>query len=237
MVKISAILAFILSFNLTAQQLSWPEITKETKPWTRWWWPGSIVNRADITAAMEKYKEAGLGGLEITPIYGVKGQEDKFINFLSPQWMEMLIHTLNEAERLGLGIDMANASGWPFGGPWVEPEDACKNINYKVYKLRAGEKLSEKIEFIQQPLVRPVGLRPDIDKLKYPVSRNDSLQVYALDQLRYEISLPLHLLMAYSASGDAVNLTELVAEDKSLDWTPPEGEWTLYALFEGWHGK
>lgn len=237
MLKKILILTCIFSIEVSAQQLSWPDINNTNKPWTRWWWPGSIVTSADITSAMEKYQKAGLGGLEITPIYGVKGQEDKFITFLSPQWMEMLIHTLKEAERLELGIDMANASGWPFGGPWVEPEDACKNINYKVYRLKAGEKLSEKIEFVQQPLVRSVGLRPDIKKLKYPVSKNDSLQIYALDQLRYEISLPLHLLMAFSASGDAFNLTGLVREDKSLDWTPPDGEWTLYALFEGFHGK
>ena len=237
MLKKILILSFIFSCKLSSQQLSWPEITKETKPWTRWWWPGSIVNAADITSAMEKYQKAGLGGLEITPIYGVKGQEEKFITYLSPKWMEMLVHTLKEAERLGLGIDMANASGWPFGGPWVEPTDACKNINYKIFNLETGDTLPEKIEFIQQPLVRHVGLRPDISKLKYPVSKNDSLQIYALDQLRYEMSLPLHLLMAYSASGDAVNLTGLVNREKKLEWTPPEGEWTLYALFEGWHGK
>lgn len=237
MLKKILLIALIFSCKLSAQQLSWPEITKENKPWTRWWWPGSIVTPSDITSAMEKYQKAGLGGLEITPIYGVKGQEEKFITYLSPKWMEMLVHTLKEAERLGLGIDMANASGWPFGGPWVGPADACKNINYKTYRLKAGETLSEKIEFIQQPLARPVGLRPDIRKMKYPVSKNDSLQIWALDQLRYEMPLPLHLLMAFSPSGEAVNLTDLVNEENKLEWTPTDGEWTLYALFEGWHGK
>ena len=37
---------------------------------------------------MQLYQQAGLGGLEITPIYGVKGAEDKFIDFLSsPMWL------------------------------------------------------------------------------------------------------------------------------------------------------
>ena len=88
---------------------------------------------------MEKYRNAGLGGMEIAVIYGVKGQEDKFINYLSPKWMEMFTHTLKEADRLNLGIELANASGWPFGGPWVEPTDACKNINYKTWSLKTGE--------------------------------------------------------------------------------------------------
>ena len=131
MIKKLSLIFLLFSQVLAAQQLSWPEITRESKPWTRWWWPGSIVTPADLTAAMEKYRSAGLGGMEIAVIYGVKGQEDKFINYLSPKWMDMFTHTLKEAERLDLGIELANASGWPFGGPWVEPADACKNINYQ----------------------------------------------------------------------------------------------------------
>ena len=234
----SCLLLFLLLFQaLPAQELSWPEITRETKPWTRWWWPGSIVTTADLTAAMEKYREAGLGGMEIAVIYGVKGQEDKFIKYLSPRWMEMFTHTLKEAERLNLGMELANASGWPFGGPWVDPADACKNINYKTWSLKTGDSLKEKIEFIQQPLVRPVGERPDITKLKDPISKNDNLQLYALDQIRFEKPLPLKTLMAYSDSGLIADLSGNVTREGKLDWIAPPGTWTLYALFEGWHGK
>ncbi len=237
MVKKILILILFFSQALNAQQLSWPEITRENKPWTRWWWPGSIVTPADITANMEKYHEAGLGGMEIAVIYGVKGQEDKFINYLSARWMEMFMHTLKESERLDMGIELANASGWPFGGPWVNPGDACKNINYKTYTLKPGESLNEKIEFVQQPLVRPVGERPDITKLIYPISKNENLQLYALDQIRFEMPLPLQVLIAYSDHGKSIDLTDKVDADGRLDWIAPEGTWTLYALFQGWHGK
>ena len=71
-------------------QLKWPAVTAETRPWTRWWWMGNAVNKKDLTANMEKYREAGLGGLELTPIYGVKGYEAQFIPYLSPEWMDML---------------------------------------------------------------------------------------------------------------------------------------------------
>jgi hypothetical protein len=237
MIKKFSFVFLLFSQVLAAQQLSWPEITRETKPWTRWWWPGSIVTPSDLTAAMEKYRNAGLGGMEIAVIYGVKGHEDKFINYLSPKWMDMFTHTLKESERLDLGIELANASGWPFGGPWVEPADACKNINYKTWSLKTGESLNEKIEFIQQAFVRPVGQRPDITKLKDPVSKNDSLQLYALDQIRFEKPLPLKALMAYSDSGQMADLSGKVTREGKLDWIAPPGNWTLYALFEGWHGK
>jgi len=230
-------LFLLYSQALNAQELAWPEITKQHKPWTRWWWPGSIVNAGDITTNMEKYKAAGLGGLEITAIYGVRGQEDKFIPYLSPKWMMMLNHTLKEAERLNLGIDLANASGWPFGGPWVDPADACKNINYKTYSLSSGQTLNEKIEFSQPALVRPVGEKPDITKLLEPVSRNRDLQLYALDQVKFKRPLPLRGVVAYSDSGQVVHLTGTVTPQRDLEWTAPPGNWTIYALFQGWHGK
>jgi hypothetical protein len=231
------VLFLLFSQAVAAQELAWPEITHTNKPWTRWWWPGSIVSQSDLTAAMEKYRKAGLGGMEIAVIYGVKGQEDKFINYLSPKWMEMFTHALKEGERLDLGIDLANASGWPFGGPWVDPADACKNINYKTYTLKGGEKLKEKVEFSQVPLVRAVGQKPDITKLIDPIGKNKDLQLYALDQIRFGKPLPLYILMAYSDSGQVLDISPRVTPERDLDWTAPPGNWTLYALFQGWHGK
>ena len=46
----------------TATALAWPTITRENKPWTRWWWPGSGVDKASLTAQLEKFAAAGLGG-------------------------------------------------------------------------------------------------------------------------------------------------------------------------------
>ena len=104
--------------------LGWPEITRENKPWTRWWWPGSAVDRPNLTRQLEQFDAAGLGGVEVTPIYGAKGDEARYIDYLSPQWVAMLEHTGREAQRLNLGLDMATGTGWPFGGPSVTPADA-----------------------------------------------------------------------------------------------------------------
>ena len=190
--------ASLASSISSAQQngLAWPPISRQTKPWSRWWWLGSIVNKRDLTTEMEKYQKAGLGGLEITPIYGVKGLEERFINYLTPQWMDMLGHTLSEAERLGIGIDMATGNGWPFGGQWVGEEDACKNFLQKSWVLKSGERLNEPVTLSQRPLVRAVGKRLTIDQVKDPISSNPNLQELALDQVRFEKVLPLIALMA-----------------------------------------
>lgn len=216
---------------------SWPEMTSETRPWTRWWWHGSAVDAPNLTANMEQLQEAGFGGLEITPIYGVKGFEDKDLSFESKEWMDMFEHTLQEGKRLDLGIDLANASGWPFGGPWIQADNACKNLQYKRYFVKKGAKLKEKVEFIQQPYLRTVRTKLKIEDVKFPISSNENLQDMALDQVQFEKALPLQSLMAYSTRGDILDLTDKVNSDGYLDWTAPNGEWQLFAVFQGWHGK
>lgn len=232
----------LLSTCLFAQQpktqLSWPEITQETKPWTRWWWPGSIVNPKDLTSALEKYSKAGLGGLELTVLYGVKGQEDKFINYLSSEWMNMFVYTLNEAKRLNIGVDLANSSSWPFGGPWVTNDDASKDVAYKTWSLKEGENLKEPIIFIQEPSIKLNGTaRPDISTLIDPVYMNKDLQTLAIDQIRFQKPIPLQTLIAYSNAGQVLNLTDKVDGSGNLNWATPAGTWTLYGVFQGWHGK
>jgi hypothetical protein len=219
-------------------QIKWPVITQQTKPWTRWWWEGSAVDKPNLTAAMQLYQQAGLGGLEITPIYGVKGTEDKFINFLSPKWVEMLQHSLQEGKRLGLGIDMATGTGWPFGGPWVEDKDAAKYVAYKMYSLNEGEMLKDTIQYRQESFVRTANGKPlKVEQVLNPITSNKNLQEMALDQVRFDVMLPLQLLMAYDEEGKGYEITGHVLKNGILNWQCPPGKWKLIALFEGLHGK
>jgi hypothetical protein len=113
----------------------WPAVTQTARPWTRWWWPGNAVDPAQLTAQLEAFATAGIGGVEITPIYGAQGAEEREIPFLAPRWVKMLEHTAAEARRLGLGVDMATGTGWPFGGPGVPPEDGSSSITLVDGKL------------------------------------------------------------------------------------------------------
>jgi hypothetical protein len=85
----------------------WPPITAETKPWTRWWWQGSAVERRRFGRS-RSLAAAGIGGVSDAH-YGVRGAEDRF-PYLSSQWMAMLDHALGEATRLK-GVDMATSTG------------------------------------------------------------------------------------------------------------------------------
>jgi polygalacturonase/Tol biopolymer transport system component len=230
---------YAASIRAATAGFEWPAITATAKPWTRWWWMGSAVNKADLTENMEQYKSVGLGGLELTPIYGVKGYESKFISYLSPAWMDMLQHTLKEANRLGLGLDMATGTGWPFGGgPLIDGNYACKDFVYKSWSMRAGETLKDTVQYIQEPLVHSDGsVKLSISELSEPVYANKDLQRLALFQVRWPKTLPLQALMAYSSDGKVVDLTGKVDGAGRLRWTAPSGDWLLYGIFQGWHGK
>lgn len=118
----------------------------EAKPAARWWWMGSAVDEENLTRNLEAYSAAGMGTMEITPIYGVQGNEGNEIQFLSPRWMQMLQYTEKEASRLGMQIDMNTGTGWPFGGPEVAVEDAACKLFVTEYQLKGGQSLDRKVE-------------------------------------------------------------------------------------------
>ncbi len=139
-------------FNRVSAQLpakkavAWPKIETQMKPWTRWWWMGNAVDEQNLNLVLEKYAAAGLGGVEITPIYGAVGFEKQYLQFLSPEWMNALHYTVKRANALGMAVDMNTGTGWPFGGPQVKPENAATKLIVQDYKLNAEEKLTEKIK-------------------------------------------------------------------------------------------
>lgn len=135
----------IITFFLTLialtgfSQQNWPESTQESKPWTRWWWMENAVDRENISRELKEMADAGIGGVEITPIYGVKGEEARFIEFLSPEFSEILKFTIEEANRLGMGVDLPPGSGWRCGGPFVPEEKGLWSLKMQKVELKKGK--------------------------------------------------------------------------------------------------
>ena len=124
---IKRILAFTVLATLAAGAAAqqWPEISQEAKAGARWWWLGSAVDKENLRWTMQEYANHGIGALEITPIYGVQGNEANNIPYLSDQWMAMLREMQQNGQQMGLEVDMATGTGWPFGGPWVPLEESA----------------------------------------------------------------------------------------------------------------
>lgn len=148
-----ALLFFVITSFLALaadDDTKWPPQTVESKPWTRWWWFGSSVDEKNLTYNIRKLGEAGIGGVEITPIYGVKGYEDKYIPYLSPKWMNMLSYTHNQAQKWGMQVDMNNGTGWPFGGPDVTLDNAACKAIFQEYRVSGNKETNLKIHVNDQ---------------------------------------------------------------------------------------
>ena len=102
------LLGCLLAASCSVVSQDWPAIQPEARPSARWWWLGSAVDKENLTYNLEEYAKAGLGAMEITPIYGVQGNDRNNIPYLTPQWMDILQHTQaegkSEAEKLYLRL-------------------------------------------------------------------------------------------------------------------------------------
>ena len=129
-----------------AGELSWPAIHSQTKPWVWWWWPGSAVDSTNIARQLQLFHDAGLGGVQVTPIYGAKGWESHYLPYLSPEWMQMMSYTATATRRLDLGMDMTLGTGWCFGGPTVSDQDANASVVVKISNVAGGGILEGKFD-------------------------------------------------------------------------------------------
>jgi hypothetical protein len=125
------------------EPLEWPPVHSTCRPSARWWWPGSAVDEAELRRQLKLIQEAGFGGVEVSPIYGVQGAEERYVTYLSRRWLELFGFTVGEAMRLGLGVDLIQGTGWPFGGPWVAPEDAAARVVFTTMRVKPGERPSQ----------------------------------------------------------------------------------------------
>jgi hypothetical protein len=177
-------------------ELAWPALTSQNRPWAWWWWPGSAVDQTNIASQLQTFQEAGLGGVQIIPIYGIQGGNANYINFLSPKWMDMMGYTVTQAQGLGMGVDMALETGWCFGGPTITRDEANAFVVENTYDVTGGEQFSQTF------------------------SRG-----------------PIQALMAFNTNGDAIDLSDKINADKSIQWTAPPGQWEVYAISQRFSGQ
>jgi hypothetical protein len=222
--------AIVISSGATAEPaeapgdpLAWPAPTSMSRPWTRWWWLGSAVDAPNLERLLTEYHNAGLGGVEICPIYGAKGYEKRFLDYLSPGWMDMLSVTTAKAATLGIGVDMTTGTGWPMGGPWIPDDQASEMASITSYPIG------------------PDGLVPDSLRTALLLLKGETPSANAgakvgergrdLDGImsRSRGRARLLCLRAVRPDGTQVDLTDRVREGR-LDWTAPGSGWSLCAL-------
>ena len=192
-------LVLICLMQTSFAQHTWAVAANETKPWTRWWWMGSAVDEAGIKEQLTQLSAAGFGGVEIVPIYGAIGFENRYIKYLSPKWMKMLDYTVSQAKARNMDVYISVGTGWPIGGSDVTIADAATKLIIQKYSLKANEKPGDKI---------------------------------VVDDPKQKKYAGLSALMMFKKNGQAVELTNKVDADGTLNFTSNENA-ELIAAFVG----
>jgi hypothetical protein len=98
----------------------------------RWWWFGLGVTKPEIERELKVMKDAGIGGVEIQPVYPLALDDPKqnFSNdpYLSSAFLDNLKFAAETARELGLRVDITLGSGWPYGGPSTPITEASARL-------------------------------------------------------------------------------------------------------------
>lgn len=102
-----------------------PQDTARTKVW--WFHGETETTRQGITADLEAFKRAGVGGVVYYDQVHLKNPERALPAF-SPEWWEMLRFAAEEAERVGLTFEVNISNGFVAGGSWITPDLAMQRL-------------------------------------------------------------------------------------------------------------
>src|SRR5574344_1508913 len=105
-------------------RFSTPQDSARTKVW--WFHGETATTREGITADLEAYKEAGIGGV----VYydQVHGNGAGAFDAMSREWWDMLKFAAQEAKRLGLSFEINISNGYVAGGPWITKDMGMQQV-------------------------------------------------------------------------------------------------------------
>ncbi len=110
----------------------------------RWWWFGPAVTKAGIERELRLMKDAGIGGVEIQPVYPLALDDEsngrKNLRFLSPEFLDALKFANEKARELGMRVDLTIGSGWPYGGSTVPITQAASRLRVERVKIQPQQK-------------------------------------------------------------------------------------------------
>lgn len=208
------------------------------RPWVYWFWINGNVTRIGITADLEAMARVGIGGVLIMDVDPGTPPGDAL--FGSPAWRAMLAFAFDEAQRLGLEINLNNAAGWAgSAGPWITPDLSMQKLVFTERTLIAGLpfdgvlKTPETIagyyrDFAVIAFPTPAAVSGPIDNLAFKAGFITNV---GEDRARQGVpSMPIDLPALPS---DAVVPLEAIVDltgrfkNGQLDWRPPAGNWTI----------
>ncbi|BCM89816.1 hypothetical protein IAD21_01664 [Abditibacteriota bacterium] len=213
------------------------------RPWVYWMWLSSNVTNESVTADLEAMKRVGIGGAIILDVEN--GTPIGPMKFFDSQWQSVFQHTVSEAKRLGLEINVNNGVGYfGSGGLWVPPEKAMQWVFTSETPVTGGVTWKGTL-----PVPGNSGGYHDIEVLAIPTTKtNYKIPDFEMKALYWKTwvayrgtqSAPLDA----KAPSDAIipldrviDLTSKMQPDGTLTWDAPPGDWTLLRIGHAYNGS
>ena len=234
--------AMLLAMPIQADNLdNWQAGSVDSKPSTWWHWLDCNVTREGITADLEAM--ARMGYHEVQIFNASNGLPTGNIQYLTPQWLEMLKWSAQEAERLGLTFCLHNCPGWSSsGGYWIKPEYSMQRLVWSETQLTGNGK--EQTLQLAEPRKERDYYR-DIRVIAFPTPQTDQrLPQYQLKSLGSQNfpdkMLPSDPKLPASATvrkADVQDISAYMQPDGTLTWQAPAGQWTILRMGHTSTGK
>lgn len=126
--------------------IAFPAPAPETKPWGICHLLGGAAEPEELAKEMRRWSEAGLGGVRVVPIYGARGSEEKYAEFLSPRFIEVLKNFKRLSAANGMKFDLSFGAGWCFGGKATPPELGVQALRV----VKDGESMPQRSKVLWQ---------------------------------------------------------------------------------------
>lgn len=154
---------------VVAKSFSDPPASARPRTW--WHWMNGNITADGITRDLEAMARIGVRGFQIFQVgTGIpKGPVD----YGSREHLKLLVHAMNEAERLGLECDFHNCPGWSSsGGPWNGPEHSMKVVTWTERIVEGGRRIQLQLP---QPPAR-MNFYRDVAVLAFPAGMEKPLR-------------------------------------------------------------
>lgn len=139
-----------------------------TRPNTLYFWMNGNVTKEGIDSDLAAMHDAGLGG--VLMFDGSNDVPKGPVDYLSPQWLDLMTHMMERAKVLGLKVGLHNAPGWSSsGGPWITPERSMQQIVWNETTVAGGKPVAIRLA---QPFTKRDFYR-DAAILAFPASAGD----------------------------------------------------------------
>ena len=232
--------------GVTAMRQSFLAPPAEARPWVYWFWLNSNVTHESLTADLEAMQRVGIGGVLIMDVD--QGTPQGPVKFMDADWQELFGHTLQEAKRLGMEVNMNNGAGYcGSGGPWIKPDKAMQTVVVSESHLTGGTTWTGRLEIPgNRGAYRDIAVlavaEPNIppkERFKLANAEMKLLTWRGWNPYRGGVSAPLDAVAPANVSiprNQVIDLSDRMGRDGSLTWEAPTGEWTLLRIGHAWSG-